>query len=478
MGIRFVASADGKFAAYAISNRVVQVMDLAPGTEVWNFLATEELTTAMAFSPNGNILATGGGYTESTIKLWNVSTRQFIGQLDGHRSWIEWLKFLPDGNLASASADQTIRLWDVAARRPLRTLRGHRSEVRSLDVSRDGRTLASGGKDGTVLLWDLASLKASPPGWQTIDPKYQPGKVRGFEFSPDSRTVAVIEDDAVKLYDTAKLEPLPAPNLGLTNITAQVAFSHDSRLLVAVDAHGRVGVYDLSGRHRVTNFLAHAGPAGLLGSVSERGRQSLLTWGRDNIGREWDFTTWKEISHWPLRAKAIPPPDIISSASASGFLAMKLSDESTIQLFTASEPMERRTLACPFRSVGVALSPDEKTLASACEDGTVRLWDTRTLAGLGMLRGVLLGFHSVAFSPDGKRIAAGSNGKEAIKIWDFDSQEELVTLEGRGSLFYSASFSSDGNMLAARGWSGILHLWRAPSLEEINTKEQSHVSER
>jgi WD40 repeat protein len=143
-----------------------------------------------------------------------------------------------------------------------------------------------------------------------------------------------------------------------------------------------------------------------------------------------------------------------------------------MQIFPASDPLTRRTFTCPDRTVGVAFSPDENTLATVCEDGNLTLWDPKTLAVKAVMHSVLLGLHSVGFSPDGRRIVAGSNGKEAIKIWDFASRQELVTLEGKGSLFSYARFSPDGNMIAARNWNGILHLWRAPSWEEIKATEQ------
>jgi WD40 repeat protein len=122
--------------------------------------------------------------------------------------------------------------------------------------------------------------------------------------------------------------------------------------------------------------------------------------------------------------------------------------------------------------VGIAFSPDGNTLATVCEDGNLTLWHPRTLAIKGILHSVLPGLHSVGFSPDGRRIVAGSNGKEAIKIWDFASREELVTLEGKGSLFSYTRFSPNGNMIAARNLNGMLHLWRAPTWDEINATEQ------
>src|SRR5206468_2677249 len=103
----------------------VRVVKTANGDE-WTFPATEETVTALAFSGDGRLLATGSAYTENTIKLWDVQTRHFIGSLEGHTAWITCLRFLPDGKTIASSSggDNTIRLWDVGMRQPLKFLRG------------------------------------------------------------------------------------------------------------------------------------------------------------------------------------------------------------------------------------------------------------------------------------------------------------------------------------------------------------------
>jgi WD40 repeat protein len=80
--------------------------------------------------------------------------------------------------------------------------------------------------------------------------------------------------------------------------------------------------------------------------------------------------------------------------------------------------------------------------------------------------------HSAVFSPDGTRLATGSNGGEAIKLWDVASHHNLVTLEGQGSLIWRVGFSPDGDTLAAQSERGVLNLWHAPSWAEIAAAEK------
>ena len=144
---------------------------------------------------------------------------------------------------------------------------------------------------------------------------------------------------------------------------------------------------------------------------------------------------------------------------------------SLAQKSTTEHPDSRRTAACDTDVDNLAFSPDGNILAAASQ--IMELLDTHSCRSIARFRNVLLGLHSVCFSPDGKRLAAGSNGQEAIKIWDVDSHDPVATLEGQGSLFSWVAFSPDGNTIGARNVKGNLHLWRAPSWEEINIAEQS-----
>jgi len=97
--------------------------------------------------------------------------------------------------------------------------------------------------------------------------------------------------------------------------------------------------------------------------------------------------------------------------------------------------------------------------------------DVATLQPVATLKGFVLGAHSVAFSPDGRRLAAGSNGREAVKLWDVETRQEVLTLSGEGSLFRSVNFSPDGRYLLAINDVGLAHLWTAPTWEEIAEEE-------
>ena len=130
----------------------VRIWEIPVGPETRTLSADANYVWALAFSPDGRTLASGG--FDDTVRLWDVSSGQERATLYGHTDQVGAVAFAPDGQLlASGSHDGTVRLWDPTTGQELATLHGHRGTVTCVAFAPDGRSIASGGHDRTVRLW-------------------------------------------------------------------------------------------------------------------------------------------------------------------------------------------------------------------------------------------------------------------------------------------------------------------------------------
>ena len=134
-------------------------------------------------------------------------------------------------------------------------------------------------------------------------------------------------------------------------------------------------------------------------------------------------------------------------------------EDGTVRLWDPATGAGRATLTGHTSGVSaVAFSPDGRRLASAGRDGTVRLWDPATGAGRATLTGHTSGVNAVAFSPDGRRLAsAGRDG--TVRLWDPATGAGRATLTGHTDPVYAVAFSPDGRRLASAGRDGAVRLW-------------------
>jgi WD40 repeat protein/predicted Ser/Thr protein kinase len=496
VGTPFAVTRDLGVAAHQTEDDKVRVIDLATGQERWKRKATDDYIEALAFSPDGTVLASGEGFSDSDIRLWDVASGRELGRLKGHRAGIDQLMFWPDGKtLASASFDQTIRLWDVsdpANGRETSVLRGHRGAVRALALLSDNTTLVSGSNDRTVCLWNTTKLRKEKRHVTLPIP------VGPWRFTPDSQSLVTLEDNQDHVARVARWHGTDfqdmQPLLEIGSNVHEGCFSEDGRWLAVSWANGDIRVWDLPSRTQSCEFRTRAKPvipreflSDRLSRISARavreqsviprafladGKKLMVVHTEDNSLHEWDLTTRRETRSWPPaegRYTGAISPD------GNWYLTSILNpDTKTVTSLTELSTHRSTNLNLGWY-ITASFSPDGRFFALGNWGSDARLFETSTAKEVAKLRGVFGEVHGVSFSPDGSRFLTGHGAgrHETVAIWDMESYEKVLALSAGGSLFDAVAFSPDGNVLAASNWRGVLHLWRAPTWAEIQAIEQA-----
>jgi WD40 repeat protein len=185
---------------------------------------------AVAFSPDGRTLATGGGDFDSPKRrgegqLWDVAGGRLLARLQGHGREVMAVAFSPDGRtVATGSRDGSARLWEAATGRPGPVL-AHRDWVTAVAFSPDGRRVLTASRDGTAHLWEAATGQSAAPALR------HEAAVLAAAFSPDGRLILTgCEDGTAHLWESITGQPVAAPFRQGAMVHA-VAFSPDGRWL-------------------------------------------------------------------------------------------------------------------------------------------------------------------------------------------------------------------------------------------------------
>jgi WD40 repeat protein len=152
------------------------------------------IESCVTFSPHGKRIASTGGW-DGQIKVWDVVTGQKIWSIKGHNYWAYSVSFSPDGEILASGGDNDIRIWDAGTGSDLMTLRGHEAPVYSISFSPDGKSIVSGSYDGMIKVWDCASgeTKMTLRGHEDV--------VDNVVFTPDGKSlVSGSCDGMVKIW--------------------------------------------------------------------------------------------------------------------------------------------------------------------------------------------------------------------------------------------------------------------------------------
>jgi WD40 repeat protein len=380
----------------------------------------------VAFSPGGRTALIGDGLYQK-VRLIETATGRPLGpSLNYHpgRSVISAVAISSDGTTVAVSdiglpknlkdpqsGDSRVQLWHAAHGKPVGgpikhpALKGLPMPIQALAFSPDGKTLLTGGIDGTARRWDVATGKEIG----TVLALGHPDMILAVAFSPDGRVIAVSGKRLIRLWDAVSGKPIGS-GLDHPQEVLGFAFSVDGKTLLTAGSDGVARFWDIGSGKEAGRIETGDGPLHCVAFSPNGGR--ILTGSQAGVARLWEVAMRK-----PLGPPLPHPQDIMT----------------------------------------VAFQPDGQAVMTATTDGTIRAWD------LGSARGTVPTeltwkaggrINVIAFHPDGHSLLTAGGGK-VTRFWDARTGATL----GRplphpsGVVPWSAAVSPDGKLALTAGWS-------------------------
>ena len=413
------------------------------------------LILAVAFSPDGTRLASGG--TDNTVRLSDLTGDRDSMTLQKHTGPTNVLAFSPDGKmLASGSTDKTGQLWDTATGEPLATFTGHINGITALAFSPDGRTLVSGSTDGTIRFWQTAT---GAPIDTLITGHTQ--SIRAATFFKDSSTlVSAAFNGEITFWDVETSQKSAVQDIGHRDWYSAVAFSPDGTKLVSAAADATIVFGGFSTRFSITKK-------------------------QDNLTRLTDVSTGAELATWQKQAsKPTFSPDDRTKTVATilgGNIRLWNTETGHELLIPILDDLPLGFHHNMPTILALAFSPDGRWLVSGTTEGEIRMWDVATGEALTVFSELtepveqehLRHISALVFSPDRALLAAGTPTQ--LHLWDVRTGHKIFsvsTVHKRGWGMHHdypkpLVFSPDGTILVSGHDSGIIQLWDVKTGDSI-----------
>jgi WD40 repeat protein len=436
-------SEDGHFVLTTSNDTSAALWSAASGDLVRKLTGHRDDVIGGQFDASGSRVVTFSH--DNTARLWDAHTGDPLRTL-AHEDWVRSAAFCPDRPcIVTASDDKTVRIWDLEAGGKATVLQ-HSDAVRKAVINRRGNRIATGGRDGLIVLWS-----------RTDDAEYKKeltlaGHTAGLlDIAFDARdeylaTSSRLRNSANGVIDgTARLWRLLAPtsaaaSLETPSIVQRIAPSPNGAYVATAHLDGTIALWDMKTYRQARKITAHEG-AVISVAFSADGTR-LITASQDGSAAVWRTPELVLERRSPRRTSPISD----ASFSHRGNRAILGSYDGTVMIWDFDSGSLSELEHYPVAAVSAQFAPRSELALAAFLDGTAKIWnlDAGVVKELRGHRGAL---RHAAFSPKHEWVITSAEDGRSI-VWDPATANALYEFNHNGIPTF-ADFSDDDNHVVA-----------------------------
>lgn len=441
----FSLSPLGNKVVFGTEDGWISIFDAETGQKLkYAFQGHDEQITALAFSPDGETIASA---SSGCVSTWDAESGLRIGELfTEHSVRINSMAFSPDGKkiVGGGDYDKTIFMWNAEVGKQMGEALITDSPVKALAFSPDGKKFVSGNISGKIDVWSVATKNRLV----TIQEQFDIS-ILSIAVSPTFEVIACACSNGLQIWNLKLKKITNKIYTGYTSQVLSVSFSDDGKKIVTGGADKTIRIWDSeTGRQIGETMVGHeAGVTSVL--FLEKEKKVVSCCSIDKTIRLWDVETGKQIG---------------------------------------------KPLFCHLSGVySVCLSPNNKRIISTGNDGMVRSWDVKTGKQIENLlidhAGAVVSqqsddfdkpfvkylFEPVSFSSDGKQMLSLSIDGNLF-VWDVETGYNICNIESRKAKARCASFLSSGKFIVTGNWNGSLSFWSITTGEQLGKSLTGHAS--